>query len=84
MTAQEVKHAICKDPNRIISVTALGKGDQREENYDKQQLLIEEIKSNALHRIYIDRSAKNENHIGLGIVWFYLSFLMPFIRKLIP
>ena len=64
MTAQEVKHAIGKDPNRIISVTALGKGDQSEENFDKQQLLIEEIKSNALHRIEIDRSANNENHIG--------------------
>ena len=64
MTAQEVQHAIMKNPNRIISITALGKGDKSEENFDKQQMLIDEIKSNALHRIEIDRSANNENHIG--------------------
>ena len=78
MTAQEVDHAISKDTNRIISVTAVRNGSTKEENHDKQYSLIETIKSTALHRIEIDRSSSETNHIAKEL----LKVLLPPLERL--
>ena len=73
MTAQEVQHALDLDANRIISVTAKTKIDDTEENHEKQNTLVQQLKSKVLHHIEIDRSSTETNDIAEEL----LKVLMP-------